>query len=165
MRLRPPAQGEQVRVLRREVLGQGLRFHQVGREGGGGEGGVEVGEGADQELVLQGGVEGLRPGGLGFVSWVDVFWGNGFGVLGRGGRTVCRGGFPGASGRRGWAVGGWAVESSAAGWRGCCGRVFGMRNVRVLGGVEGRRLLLCRLIVKLGPRMPWFGSDCNGFLG
>lgn len=64
MRLRPLPQGEQVRALRREVSGEVLRPLQVRGQGGRGEGWVLEGEGAEEGVVLQGCVEGLRSGSV-----------------------------------------------------------------------------------------------------
>lgn len=67
---------------------------------------------------------------------------------GGGERTVCRGGVPGASGRRGMGVAGWIVVVVGVGgiavWGSLvgCGRAFGGEEV---GGGEGGRLLwVCR---------------------
>ena len=59
MRLCPLAQGEQVRVLRYQVVRLVLGLLEVRGERGGGEGGVQEGEGSDQRFVLQGAVQGL----------------------------------------------------------------------------------------------------------
>lgn len=57
MRLRLLPQGEQVRVLGCEVVGEGGGLLEVGGQGGGGEGGVLEGEGVQEGLVFEGWVQ------------------------------------------------------------------------------------------------------------
>lgn len=168
MRLGPLAQGEQVRAPGGEVAGEGFGPLQVGRERGRVQRRVLEGEGAQEGGGFEQSVQRLRSV-WGFFHWLGFVMG---GINGGGeeGRTVCRGGGLGASGRRGWVAGGLeegcarrVVEEAGGGvvdrwlWvrrmMGCMKASEGWIE-GVLAGVEGRTRCWCRRRVWSGLRMP-----------